>query len=209
MAKVNKFENAGYKINIVSRHLPMTPAIEQYIHDKLAKLEHFAGHIIDVHVTLEVQRGAHTAAIRMQFSHFKIKVSATTDDLYTAIDKATSKLIKLVKKYKTKLQSHRVKEQQKDIAMKVRVLETSPSSLEEINDQIDEENLKEEEELYKMHKIVKTDMLPLKMLTEEEAVMKLELSGEHFLIFRSEEDQKIKAIYKRPDEDLGIIQIEQ
>ncbi len=207
MVKVNKFENERYRINIVSRHLPMTPAIEKYVYDKLAKLEHFADHIIEINVTLEVQRGSHIVAIRMQFSHFKMKVSATTNDLYTAVDKATNKLIKLVKKYKTKLQSHRVKEQ-KEVSMKVRVVET-PSSLEEINDQIDEENLKEEEDLYKMHKVVKTEKMLLKMLTEEEAVMKIELSGEHFLIFRSEEDQRIKAIYKRPDEDLGIVQIEQ
>ena len=207
MVKENKFENEGYQIAIVSRHLQMTPAIEKYVKDKLGKLEHFAGHIIDLNVTLEVQRGNHKASIRMQFLHFKVKVSATTNDLYTAIDKATNKLIKLVKKYKTKLQSHRVKEQ-KEVSMKVRVVET-PSSLEEINDQIDEENLKEEEALYKMHKVVKTESMLLKMLTEEEAVMKLELSGEHFLIFRSEEDQGLKAIYKRPDEELGIVQIEQ
>ena len=207
MVTVNKFENEGYRIDIVSRHLPMTPAIEKYVHDKLAKLEHFADHIIEIKVTLEVQRGSHTVAIRMQFLHFKMKVSATTNDLYTAVDKATNKLIKLVKKYKTKLQSHRVKEQ-REVSMKVRVVE-KPSSLEEINDQIDEENLKAEEELYKMHKVVNTETMPLKMLTEEEAVMKIELSGEHFFIYRSEEDQGIKAIYKRPDEDLGIVQIEQ
>ncbi len=208
MDKTTKFENEGYHIAIASRHLPLTPAIEQYVHDKLSKLEHFADHIIDLNVALKVQRGSHTASMRMQFLHFKIKVSATTNDLYTAIDKATAKLIKLVKKYKSKLQSHRVKEQ-REASMKVRVVEKIPSSLEEINDQIDEENLREEEELYKLHKIVKTDTMPLKMLTEEAAVMKLELSGDHFLIYRSEEDQKIKAIYKRPDKDLGIVQVEQ
>ena len=207
MIKENKFENEGYRIAIVARHLPMTPAIEKYIHDKLAKLEHFADHIIEINVTLEVQRGSHTVAIRMQFSHFKMKVSATTNDLYTAVDKATNKLIKLVKKYKTKLQSHRVKEQ-KEVSMKVRVVET-PSSLEEINDQIDEENLKEEESLYKLHKVVVEEKMPLKMLTVEEALMKLDLSDENFLIYRSEEDQKLKAMYKRSDEDLGIIHIEQ
>lgn len=205
MVKVNKFENEGYRIAIVARNLQMTPAIEKYVKDKLSKLEHFTGHIIDINVALEVQRGAHTVSVRMQFLHFKIKVSATTNDLYTAVDKATSKLIKLVQKYKTKLQSHRVKEH-KEADLKVRVVER-PASLEDINDQIDEENLKQEEELYKIHKIVKSENMPLKMLTESEAVMKLELSGDHFLIYRSEEDQKLKAIYKRPDEDLGIVHI--
>ncbi|MFA5250236.1 MAG: ribosome-associated translation inhibitor RaiA [Parachlamydiales bacterium] len=204
--KAGKFENESYRISILARNLSMTPAIEQHVLSKLSKLEHFADHIIDINVTLELQRGNQTASILMKFLHFQIKVSASTSDLYTAIDKAVEKLVKLIKKYKTKLQSYRLKEQ-REAAIKVKVVER-PSTLEEINDQIDEENLKQEEALYKLHKVVKTEALPLKMLKEEEAIMKLELAGDDFLIYRSEEDQLLKVIYRRKDGDLGIIQIE-
>ena len=50
--------------------------------------------------------------------------------------------------------------------------------------------------------------MAMKMLTQEEAIMKLELAGEHFLIYKGEEDQKLKVIYKRDDNNLGIVEVE-
>ncbi len=38
--------------------------------------------------------------------------------------------------------------------------------------------------------------------------MKMDLSGDAFLIFRSEEDRKIKVIYRRDDGDYGVIEVE-
>ncbi len=42
--------------------------------------------------------------------------------------------------------------------------------------------------------------MSVKMLTQEEAIMKMELAGYAFLIYKSEEDQKLKVMYKRKDE---------
>ena len=50
--------------------------------------------------------------------------------------------------------------------------------------------------------------MPLKTLTQEEAIMKMEITDDPFLIFRSEEDQKIKVIYRREDRNYGLVQIQ-
>jgi putative sigma-54 modulation protein len=50
--------------------------------------------------------------------------------------------------------------------------------------------------------------MKLKTLTQDEAVMKMEIAEEPFIIFRSEEDQKIKVIYRRKDENYGLVQIQ-
>lgn len=42
-------------------------------------------------------------------------------------------------------------------------------------------------------------------MTWDEAIMKLELSGDVFLVFRNEADRKINVIYRRGDGDLGIL----
>ena len=44
--------------------------------------------------------------------------------------------------------------------------------------------------------------------TQEEAIMKMELSEDNFLIFRSEEDTKLKVIYRRSDGNFGVIELE-
>ncbi len=78
----------------------------------------------------------------------------------------------------------------------------------EINDEIEEESLRQFENEFKPHEIVSRETLPLKTLNQPEAVMKMDLSGDTFLIFRAEEDQKIKVIYRRNDGNYGVIQVE-
>jgi putative sigma-54 modulation protein len=56
--------------------------------------------------------------------------------------------------------------------------------------------------------IIGTETKPLKMLTLDEAIMKVDLSGDNFLIFRCEEDQKLKVLYRRTDGHYGLIQPE-
>ena len=205
MAKNKKFEEEGYSISITSKQINITDAIEKYVLEKLSKIERFADHILDIAVTLDIQKVTKSVSILMKFLHFRIKVQARTEDLYSAIDKAFDKIVKLIQKYKTKLQHHRVKEPQGK--MTIRILKPL-SEIEEINDQIDEENRKREEKLYKIHDVIATKTLHIKTLTQEEAVMKLELSGDNFLIYKSEEDQKLRIMYKRKDDKWGLIPVE-
>jgi putative sigma-54 modulation protein len=50
--------------------------------------------------------------------------------------------------------------------------------------------------------------MPLKTLTQDEAVIKMEISDRPFLIYRSEEDQKMKVIYRRDDHHYGLVQVQ-
>jgi putative sigma-54 modulation protein len=205
MPTKDKFNTDGYNLKIWSKTVPLTDAINSYVFEKLDKMDRFAKHIIDVSVTLDVQNLAHSVSMFLKFSHFNIRVSATTDNLYSAIDKASDKLKNLIEKYKKKLQNHHV-EGLSSIDMRVNVLKEDPTD--EINDAIEEETLKEEENLYKPHKIVKTETMSLKLLTQEEAVMKFELSSGNFLIYKCEEDQKTKMIYRNDDGNFAIVIIE-
>src|SRR5271157_250572 len=109
MAKPAKADIQGYNISIIGKHFQITDAIRNYVFEKLSKIEHFADHIIDVLVTLDAQKMEHSCTIMMNFIHFHIKVAASTDNMYSAIDKASERIIKLIRRYKTKLQSTRAK----------------------------------------------------------------------------------------------------
>ena len=71
-----------------------------------------------------------------------------------------------------------------------------------------EEETHHERELarFKPHRVIKQESRPLKTLTYDEAIMKMELSGDSFLLFKNEVDQKLKVIYRRKDENYGIIE---
>lgn len=209
MVNKAKFANSRYNIATTVRGIQLTDAIANYIKEKLSKVEHFTDKIIDVNVTLDVQKLANTASFVLKFLHFKIKASATKDDIYSAIDIATDKLTRLIRKYKTKLQNHRAQDLT-TVDMKVNVLGplAEIDEIEEINNQIEEENLREEEELYKPPKIVATERMPLHLLTRDEAIMKMELSNNNFLIYKGEEDRKLKVIYRKDGTQFGIVEVE-
>jgi putative sigma-54 modulation protein len=204
--KSDKFPPA-YNIAIVGKNVKITPPIQKYIFEKLNKVERLTDHILDVYVTLEVQKLSHRVHILMKFFHFQIVVKADTEDMYASIDQAVGKLVALIRKYKTKLQDHHKKELS-TVEMNVKIFERGADVIEEINDEIEEANLQEDQEKYKLHEVKKVETMPLKMLTQDEAIMKMELSGQHFLIYKGQEDQKIKVIYRREDDNFGVVAID-
>lgn len=207
MGKNNKFEGQQYNLSIVGKHVQVTDAIRNYVFEKLSKIEKVADHIIDVIVTLDAQKLEQSCSILMNFVHFHIKVSANTDNLYSAIDKASDRAIALIRKYKSKLQSHRFKDRT-TVDIHVNVIQPLKDDLKAINDDIEAENALRKEEMERLHEVVARETMPLKTLTQDEAVMKMEITDAAFLIYRSEEDQKIKVIYRREDRNYGLVQVQ-
>lgn len=207
MTQKNRFADEGYNISIVGKNVQITDAMRNYIMEKLSKVERITPHIIDLIVALDIQKLAHTVSMVIKFSNVHVKVHATMDDMYSAIDKASDKLIKLIHKYKEKLQSHRF-QHLSSVDMKVSVLSYPKDEIEEINQEIEAENLKREAEIYRTPKIVNEEKMSLKTLTKEEAVMKLELTAKPFILYKSEEDHKLRLIYRREDDKFAIVEVE-
>lgn len=205
-SQVNELGQQDYDVTITGRHVEVTEAMKQYALDKLSKVERFHANVIDLNVTMDIQKLDHKVDIIIKFNHFKIKLQAVSDNMYTAIDKVVSKLQAQLRKYKDKLQKHHAKGVSA-VDMQVNVVRrpAGKDELEDINEEIEEENLQQLEEHYRPHEIVKKETRPLKILTYDEAIMKMELSQDSFLVFRGEDDQGIKVIYRREDGNYGII----
>ncbi|MCH9634428.1 MAG: Ribosome hibernation promotion factor [Chlamydiae bacterium] len=199
----SKEEAQSYNISITGRHVLVTDAMKTYAHEKLSKIEQFSKEIIDIHMTMDIQRQEHRVDILVSVGHFVIKTHASTQDMYASIDKSVDKLLARLKRYKSKMQEHHEKKLS-TVELEVSVVRSAFSNEDEINDAIEDENYKHLEEDFN-HQIVKTEVLPMKMLTANEAVMKMDLSGDTFLVYRSEEEQKIKVIYRRKSGDYGVI----
>jgi len=206
-ALAEKFENDVYTITITGRNVLITDAMKQYAIDKISKIEKFHDRIIDVAVRMDIQKLEHRVEIVMKVGHIVIKAQSSVDDMYAAIDLATDKLQRQLLKWKDKIQDHTAKKLSV-VDLNVNVLRAT-DPVDEINDEIEAENKRRLFEEYGPHDIVSTEKHPLKMLTQEEAIMKMDLSGNHFLIYRCEEDQKIKVIYRRTDGNYGVIEVEQ
>lgn len=207
MSAKEKFEQApGYNISIVGRHVHITEAMKNYAFEKLSKLERFHNHIIEVHVALDIQKLEHSALIIMKFDHFKVTAHAVTSDMYVSIDQAVDRIQKQFRRWKNKIIDHTQKRVHIG-EMQVNILER-PNEIEEYNQEMEIELAESRAKETLPGKIIGNKKLPLKTLRPDEAVMKMELSRDPFLIYRGEEDQKIKVIYRRDDGNYGIIKPE-
>src|SRR3990167_11483810 len=119
--------------------------------------------IVDVTVTLDTQKLEESCSILMNCTHFHIKVQASTESIYSAIDRASDRLLKLVRRYKTKLQSHRAKHLS-TIDIHVNVIQPLRDDLKEVNEDIEAESAKENEEMWLVHPVVSKEMITLKKL---------------------------------------------
>ncbi|HSX25925.1 MAG TPA: ribosome-associated translation inhibitor RaiA [Chlamydiales bacterium] len=208
MAKPNKFSNDGYIVSILGNHIEITDAIRNYVWEKLSRIDKIADAIIDIQVTLDAQKLEQSCSILMDFNHFHLKVKASTDNMYSAIDRAIDRVTRLIRKYKAKLQSHRSKDVS-TVDIHVNVILAMKDDVAAINDEIEAENAAREQERFELHRVVAKETMPLKTLTQDEAVMKMEITDEPFLIYRSEEDLKMKVIYRRKDQNYGLVQVQQ
>ncbi|MBI5274646.1 MAG: ribosome-associated translation inhibitor RaiA [Chlamydiales bacterium] len=192
-----------YNLYIVSKHIEVTEGMRQHILDKLSKLDKLTDAILDVHVRLEVEKKIHhNVSLTIMYAHTKIRSHASTTDLYASIDKAIDRLKIKLGHWKSKLQQHHAK------GFSVEEIPVSVHQgfdLEDVNDQIDEESRKKTDQRFALPKIAKMKKLAIKTLTLEEAMMKMELSDDNFMIYRSEEDHKLKVIYRRRDATYGVI----
>jgi putative sigma-54 modulation protein len=207
MPKHNKFEGESYKIDIIGNHIEITDAIRSYVFEKLSRVERVATQIIDVHVTLDAQKLEQSCSILMNFIHFHVKVSASTDNMYASIDKAADRLVKLIRKYKSRMQSYRAKHVS-TVDIHVNVIQPLKDEVKEINEEIEAENVHKAQDRFRLHEVVAKEKMALKTLTECEAVMKMEITDDPLLIFRDEVSQKVKVIYRRKDHNYGLVQVE-
>ncbi len=208
MVEKKKFaeeEALGYDIYIIAKNFELTEPIKLYIWKKLSKVEKFKQHIFNMYVTMEIQRLEHVVVIICHFNHFKLKVEARSTDVYASIDRAVDDMAKLFARWKSKIQDYTAKKSLREVDMMVNVHRRPYNELEEINAEIEAENSK----TWEFGKVIAKETRPLRTLTTDEAIVKMELSGDHFLLYRDEVDQKLKVIYHREeDQNYGIIQAE-
>ncbi len=204
----------GYNIIVTGRHVHVTDAMKAYAEEKLSKLDRLAERIIDISVIMDIQKLNHRVDIIMKYGHTLIQSHAISNDMYVSIDQAVDKLQKQLRKYKRRLKDHHAKgypvaEVPATIyspALQRESIDTIDEH--EANSEIDWQNAQDEMMLASPHKIVKVESQELKILTDDEAIMKMELSGVPAMCYRHEETRKLKVIYRQDDGNYCVIQAE-
>ena len=91
-------------LNVSGRHLEVTPALRDYVRDKLGRVTRHFDHVIDAHVVLSVDKLRQKAEVTLHVRGKDIHCACEDQDLYAAIDLLIDKLDRQVLKYKDKRQ---------------------------------------------------------------------------------------------------------
>lgn len=179
-------------IIISGRQMEVTDAIKEKIESKLEKLESYIDPNTDVKVTVSAKKERQSIEVTIRTINGPvIRAEETKEDLYTAIDLIYDKLKKQMRKYKKRMQDR--KQDNKSIRF--------------LNVDIDVEDGFEDEEDYNEALVIeRRKKFDLKPMTEEEAVLQMDLLGHDFYMFRNHDTDEIAVVYKRKNGGYGIIE---
>ncbi len=94
------------QMNLTGHHVEITPALRDYVHDKMERLERHFDNVTNVHVVLSVEKLRHKAECTFNISGGNLYADAIEEDMYAAIDALADKLDRQVKRHKEKLTDH-------------------------------------------------------------------------------------------------------
>ena len=96
------------EITISSKHMDLTPAIEDYAHRKLEKLPRFFDRILQVEMVVDKAKNGYTVEILTHVAHHEPFV-ATCDheDLYACVDLGIDRAARQLKDHKSKLRDNK------------------------------------------------------------------------------------------------------
>lgn len=174
------------RIRTIGKNIEVTDALKSTVEKKLSKLEKYFGESVNATATLSVQRNLQKIEVLIPFNNVMLRAEEKNDDMYSAIDLVIDKLEGQIRKQKTKLQKRNYED-----------------SLRFQNISSYDEDLSNEEP-----EIVKTKKFAIKPMSDEEAVLQMELLGHDFYVYKNSNTNQVNVLYKRRDGNYGLIEQE-
>ena len=177
------------KVNVRGENIEVTSAIRDYIEKKVSKLEKYLDQNINAtaHVNLKTYPDKMAKVeVTIPLPYLVLRAEETSTDMYGSIDLVTDKLIRQIRKHKTKV---------------------NRKSREKCFDHADFFNDVEGEADEKKIEIVRTKNIAVKPMDSEEAVLQMEMLGHNFFIYKDAENDDINIVYRRRDGRYGLIDI--
>jgi len=180
---------------ISGRNYEIPANVRDMVEKKLAKIqERLFDDVIDVRVVLQVEKYRNICEVIIVGKEHDVKaVQESGESMQEAINLAVDHLKRQAQKNRKKIRDHHRRDGngRKDVTeWNVQVLE--PGKLRETGD-------------HNRPRIIRTNTLPIRPMSIEEAALRLDDSKNEFIVFRDLDTDKVSVIYKRRDDNLGLI----
>jgi putative sigma-54 modulation protein len=191
-------------ISIAGRRLNITEEVKSYINDrvesavKVFKIDPMVIEVVLRHEQTASNRDRNAAEITLRTKGHVVRTEATDEDIHAAIDIATAKLERQLRKYKTRIVDKRksgpkLSEVLADPLIMAADLQAREEALIAVQDTADGDIL------------VRIKEIKLELMDIDEAMLQMDLIGHDFFVFNSSQTGLISVLYRRRDGGYGLI----
>lgn len=173
------------KFIVTGKNIEITDALKKVVEKKISKLEKYFNPNVEAQVTLSVQKNWQSIEVTIPFNGVILRGEESNPDMYTSVDLVVDKMERQIRKQKTKLERRQHGDSLRFQAIK-------------------QYEINEEDE----PRIVKTKRFATKPMSNEEAVLQMELLAHNFFVYMNSDTLEVNVVYKRKDGNYGLIEPE-
>lgn len=174
------------KVSIYGKNMQLTEALKEATIRKIKRLDKFFQQDVEAKVVLSVEKKIQKVEVTIPFNGRIARVEEYSDDMYNSIDEAVESLEQQIRKHKTKLQDKRHSSES------IKFENVEPLEIEDNTE----------------FKVVKTKRFAIKPMNIEEAILQMDLLKHNFFVFLNADSEEVNVIYKRKDNNYGLIEPE-
>ena len=172
------------RISISGKNLEVSDYMRETAEKKLNKLSKIFPQDADAQVSLAVEKNRHIVEVTVPYEGRIVRAEETSGDMYASLDNVVSKLEKQVQRYRTR-QDRRRKSGEV-------IADFAPVAA-------------EEPEAF-TPRIVRTKKIDIRPMSEEEAMLQMEMLGHSFFVLENAETGEVNVLYVRKDGNYGLIE---
>lgn len=179
------------EIIVKGRHIEVTDALRAYAEDKVGKITKYFDQIQKIEIEFTDEKNpsivnSKTVEVTVFPKGPILRAKESSGDMYASIDMVVDKLDRQVKRFKNKTYK-------------------STKNVPGLGE-LAKSRLAVGDEESRGPRIVKVKQIAVKPMVPEEATMQMELLGHDFFVFTNAETEEINVVYKRKDNNYGLIE---
>ena len=150
-------------------------------------------------MVVDVQKERQVAEIVLFCAdHITIQASTTAPDLYAAIDETVTKIMRRMRKHKTRLMKH----YRPHRSTSIRKLDESVYAEDVLDYDVDTESPEDPKPIR-----ITREGYDLRTMYKEDAIMELEISGKPFVLYRNARRNVLQIVYRTSPGEHSIIEL--
>jgi putative sigma-54 modulation protein len=185
-------------ITVTGRKMPVTDALRQYAEEKIGN----SMKVMDIdplvaEVVLFVEKNPANprpavCEVTLRPKGHIVRVEEHEEDMYAAIDVAAAKVLRQMRKYKTKVIDRKVRASER-MGETLRDAPTGELDLDQLMDELSDDE------------VVRVKEIEFVPLTEEEALVQIDLLGHDFFAYTDRDTNNVHILYRRNGGGYGLL----